>query len=384
MSTLLTLNAGSSSIKFALFNSQDLAEEARGMVEEIGGPARLVLTAGGDKQAQDIAAADHTAAASAILSALQPHLAGRRLAGVGHRVVHGGPDRSAPCIVTDDVLAELTPLSPLAPLHQPFNLAGLRGAAQAFPGVPQVACFDTAFHRAKPELHDIFALPQPHRDRLRRFGFHGLSYTHIAQTLAAQDPALHAGRVVVLHLGNGASACAMQGGQSIATTMGFSALDGLCMGTRPGALDPGVLLYLMREEGMDAAALETLLYKESGLKGLSGLSNDMRALATADTEAARLAIDYFCMRIAREVGSLAVTMGGLDGIVFTGGIGENAPGIRGQSMAALGFLGVQIDARANVAAAREIGTGPVRVLVLPTDEERVIARATAALCATGG
>lgn len=381
MSTVLTLNAGSSSIKFSLFRAEDMGEEARGMVEEIGGRSRLILSVGEVSTIEDYAAPTHGEAAKAILDALAPRLAGRNVSGVGHRVVHGGPDRTAPCIVTPEVLAELVPLEPLAPLHQPFNLAGLRGAMEAFPGVPQVACFDTAFHRAKPYLNDIYALPRPYRDKLRRFGFHGLSYTHIAEVLAQEEPALHAGKVIVLHLGNGASACAMEGGRSIATTMGFSALDGLCMGTRPGALDPGVMLYLMREEGMDAPALERLLYKQSGLKGLSGLSNDMRALSEAKTGEARLAIDYFCARIGREIGALAATMGGLDGIVFTGGIGENAARVRAKALAPLGFLGLAVDADANGQGARSIGAGRLPVLVLPTDEERVIARATVGLCA---
>jgi acetate kinase len=378
MSAILTLNAGSSSIKFSLFEAESLQEEARGMVEEIGGPsARLILKGPVENREGAVDAPDHAAAARAILDATAPLLAGRVVAGVGHRVVHGGAERAAPCIVTPEILSELEALAPLAPLHQPFNLAGLRGAAEAFPGAVQVACFDTAFHRAKPLLQDIHALPQPYRDKLRRFGFHGLSYTHIEAELARTEPDLHAGRVIVLHLGNGASACAIHAGRPITTTMGFSALDGLCMGTRPGAIDPGVLLYLMREEGMDAPALERLLYTQSGLMGLSGLSSDMRMLTAADSADARLAVDYFCARVAREIGALAAAMGGLDGIVFTGGIGENAADVRAKALAGLGFLGLTVDPQANADASRDIGTGPVRVLVLPTDEERVIARATA-------
>ncbi len=380
MTTLLTLNAGSSSIKFSLFAAESLREEARGQVESIGGSAVLTLKAAQGKTETQVSAPDHGAAARAILAALMPLLEGRPVIGVGHRVVHGGAERSAPTLVTEAVLAELAALEPLAPLHQPYNLAGIRGAAQAFPDAAQVVCFDTAFHRAKPALQDVHALPQPYRDTLRRFGFHGLSYTHITEELARTAPDLHAGRVVVLHLGNGASACAIHNGQPVTTTMGFSALDGLCMGTRPGQIDPGAILYLIREEGLDAAQLEDLLYRKSGLLGLSGISNDMRALLEDGSAEAELAVDYFCSRIARETGALAAAMGGLDGVVFTGGIGENAPDIRARAMAGLGFLGLDVDGAANAAGAPDIGAGPARILVIPTDEERVIARATAELC----
>ena len=279
------------------------------------------------------------------------------------------------------LLAELDGLAPFAPLHQPHNLAGIRAAMAAFPGVPQVACFDTAFHRNHPWVNDAFALPRALYDEgVRRYGFHGLSYDFIAGELARIAPQLAAGRVVVAHLGNGASMCAIQDGRSVASTMGFSALDGLPMGTRCGQLDPGVLLYLMDQKGMSAGQISDLLYRRSGLLGLSGLSNDMRTLEAADTPEAAQAIDFFVFRCQREVGAMAAALGGIDALVFCGGIGENSRLIRARICERLGWMGIEIDHTRNAANARVISAELARttVLVLPTDEELVIARAARA------
>ena len=273
-------------------------------------------------------------------------------------------------------MKDLARLAPFAPLHQPHNLAGVRAAAELFPATPQIACFDTAFHRGHDFVNDTYALPHAYYARgLRRYGFHGLSYDYIAGELARTEPALHAGRVVVAHLGSGASMCTISGGRSVDSTMGFSALDGLPMGTRSGQIDPGVLLYMLQNEGMDAGQLTDLLYKQSGLLGMSGVSNDMRTLEGSDDPHAAEAIAYFCHRIRREMAALAASMGGLDGVVFCGGIGENSAPVRAQACAGMDWLGLSIDAAANAQAARDIGAGRVRVLVIPTNEEIIIARA---------
>ncbi|MEO1000102.1 MAG: acetate/propionate family kinase, partial [Pseudomonadota bacterium] len=289
-----------------------------------------------------------------------------------------------PVVLDDAVIAELSRFSPFAPLHQPHNLAGVAAARAAFPGTLQVACFDTAFHRGHPWVNDVFALPRDFYDRgVRRYGFHGLSYEFIANRLAHLAPTLHAGRVVVAHLGNGASMCAMQGGRSVGSTMGFSALDGLPMGTRCGQLDPGVILYLLSQEGMTPDEIADLLYTRSGLLGLSGLSNDMRRLEAAGTREAGEAIDYFVFRIRRELGALAAVLGGLDALVFTGGIGEHSAMVRERVCEGMGWFGIELDRAANAAAETVISTalGRVRVMVVPTDEEFVIARAAEALLA---
>jgi acetate kinase len=383
----LTLNAGSSSVKFGLFAIEGAEPDLRaaGLVERIGGPARMRATFanGAAPVERDLAAEagrDHRAALAVVLDLLRERLDGRIVV-VGHRIVHGGPDHAEPVRLTPEIVASLARLNAFAPLHQPHNLAGVEAATRAFPDVPQVACFDTAFHRRHPFVHDAFALPRAYRDKgLRRYGFHGLSYDSIAGTLAREEPTLHEGRVVVAHLGNGASMCGMIGGRSVASTMGFSPLDGLPMGTRCGQIDPGVLLYLMTEEGMDAEALSDLLYHRSGLLGLSGVSNDMRALEASDAPEAREAIDYFVVRIRRELAALAADLGGLDALVFTGGIGENARSIRARVCDGLGWLGVTLDPDANARNARRISAGGgAAVLVLPTDEELVIARAAARL-----
>lgn len=378
MSRILTLNAGSSSIKFSVYSAGEAPQElAVGQVEKLGSDsARLKLRWHGADQASSIGAADHSGGVAAILGALAPVLDGAAVVGIGHRIVHGGPKHDAPEVLTGAVLDELSELEPFAPLHQPHNLSAVRAAMTAFPDAVQVGCFDTAFHRGHPFVNDAFALPRRYYDKgVRRYGFHGLSYDYIVGELSRIDPAAAHGRTIVAHLGNGASMCAIRDGKSVESTMGFSALDGLPMGTRTGQIDPGVLLYLMDQEAMDAAALTKLLYTESGLKGLSGLSNDMRTLEEADTVEARQAIDYFTHRIQKELGGLAAVLGGLDTLVFTGGIGEHSVATRAAVCDGMGWMGVALDANANSASAPVISSGPVTIRVIPTDEELVIARA---------
>ncbi|MDO6460162.1 acetate/propionate family kinase [Granulosicoccaceae sp. 1_MG-2023] len=376
---LFTINAGSSSIKFAIYEvAAHLQELARGQISAIGGHSHLTVHLRGALDThQEIDTPDHSSALDAILAACAPLLEGHIIAGVGHRVVHGGTAYTTPVVITDQVLDALAQYQPLAPLHQPHNLAGIRAARHAFPDAVQVACFDTAFHRGHPWVNDTFALPREYYNRgVRRYGFHGLSYEYLSGALKREAPELHAGRVIIAHLGNGASMCAVKNGISVGSTMGFSALDGLPMGTRCGQIDPGVLLYLIQEEGMDAEALSDLLFKQSGLKGLSGISNDLRVLEASAEPAAKQAIDYFVFRIRRELGAMTPVLGGLDGLVFSGGIGENSARIRREVCAGLDWLGISLDQDANNNNARDIGTGAVRVMVIPTDEERVIARAT--------
>jgi len=384
----LTLNAGSSSIKFGLF---EIAEApvvlASGLIDRIGGTPKLKARAtnGAPIAERELAAAEganHSAALKTVLALLEAQFDGAGVAAVGHRVVHGGPAHAAPVAVTPAVLAELEALSPLAPLHQPHNLAGIRAALEAFPDALQVACFDTSFHRNHPFVNDTFALPREYYEKgVRRYGFHGLSYDYISEALSTVAPLLHAGRVIVAHLGNGASMCGMLGGRSIASTMGFSALDGLPMGTRSGQLDPGVVLYLLQQEGMTPDAVSDLLYRRSGLLGLSGLSNDMRTLEASDAPEAKEAIDYFVFRIRRELGALAAALGGLDALVFCGGIGENSRLIRERVCAGMGWIGIELDHARNADNAAVISAelSRVRVMVIPTDEEIVIARAARAM-----
>ena len=383
---ILTLNAGSSSIKFAAYRvgGRELAPLATGMVDGIGGAATFSAAAtGGQPDKRPIAAAgpvDHKAALGAVMDWLYQSEQGFRIVAVGHRVVHGGPDFDQPILIDQARLAQLRGLAPLAPLHQPHNLAGVDAALHAFPHAAQVACFDTAFHRTHQFVYDTYGLPRRFYDEgIRRYGFHGLSYEFIARQLHTAAPDLAGGRVIVLHLGNGASMCAMRAGRSVATTMGFTALDGLPMGTRCGQIDPGVLLYLMQGKGMSAEAVSSLLYQNCGLKGMSGLSNDMRALEASAEPAAREAIDYFVARIRQEIGSLAATLDGLDAIVFTGGIGENARNIRAAVLRGMQWLGLNLDAQANERNAPVISTpeSTTRALVIPTDEERMIAEHTA-------
>lgn len=383
---ILTLNAGSSSIKFALFSNLDpLPEqpEISGQIDGIGAKPHIKAS---DKSGRtldnvDIVTADgrdgqHQAALAFLVDWLHAHEADWRIVAVGHRVVHGADKYSQPVLIDDATLELLRTFIPLAPLHQPHNLAGIDALRVALPGVPQIACFDTAFHMTQPRVATAFALPRRISARgVRRYGFHGLSYEYIAGRLPQYLGERAEGRVIVAHLGNGASMCAMKQRASIATTMGFSTLDGLMMGTRPGAIDPGVLLYLMQFKHLDAAALANLLYKESGLLGVSGLSQDMRTLLASSTAEAKEAVDLFCYRIVREIGSLAAALGGLDALVFTGGIGEHAAPVRERICLGSRWLGVELDIAANQAGITRISRAksPVDVSVLPTNEEWVIA-----------
>ena len=386
MQTIVVINAGSSSIKFSLFDvrGDTLELELHGQIEGIyTAPHFVARTAAGAVIAEQRWPAGselgHHGALEQVRAFLRQQQDGRQLIGVGHRVVHGGPQHARPERITPQLLDELQAFVPLAPLHQPHNLAPIRILLDEMPELPQVACFDTAFHRSNPDVAQRFALPaRLHDAGVRRYGFHGLSYEYIAEALRDCDPAAAAGKVVVLHLGNGASMCAIDGGRSIASTMGFTAVEGLPMGTRCGALDPGVLLYLMQHDGMDAAALEKLLYQQSGLLGVSGVSSDMRTLLASDAPGAKLAVDLYLYRIRRELGSLAAALGGLDAIVFTAGIGEHAAPIRERVCRDAAWLGVELDPVANAAGHALISTpdSRVRAWELPTNEELMIARHT--------
>jgi len=383
-SAIAVLNAGSSSIKFSLFleRGDDLALDIRGQIESIYTSPRFVAKGSdGAVRAEKTwgkgAPLGHEAALRHLIGYLKGELAGDRLIGVGHRVVHGGLEYAGPVRVDSSVVAALEKYVPLAPLHQPHNLAPIRGILAALPDLPQVACFDTAFHRTIPDLAQRFAIPTTlHEEGVRRYGFHGLSYEYIASVLPRHDARGAAGRTVVLHLGNGSSMCALQGGRSVATTMGFTAVDGLPMGTRTGSLDPGVILYLMDQRGMDARAIEKLIYNESGLLGVSGISSDMRTLLASDDARAKRAVDLYCYRIRRELGSLAAALGGLDAIVFTAGIGENSAAIRERVCRDAQWLGVALDRSANERGGPRLSTewSSVAVWAIPTNEELMIAR----------
>jgi acetate kinase len=385
---LLSLNAGSSSIKFALhaLGAGGLRAEAHGQIEKIGLAPRLMVSDphGGVLARRDLGGAglSHEAVLGALLDWAMAHLDGRVLIGVGHRVVHGGARFSAPCRVDDGVMAALAGFNDLAPLHQPHNLAAIAAVAALRPDLPQVACFDTAFHHGMPPLATRLALPRAlHEAGVRRYGFHGLSYEFIARRLAEIDPELARGRVIAAHLGNGASLCAMAAGRSVDTSMGFSALDGLVMGTRCGTLDAGAVLHLLLQRGMSAQAVQDMLYREAGLLGVSGLSSDMRVLEESPAPEAREAIELFAWRAAREAGALVASLGGLDGIVFTAGIGEHDAAMRARICGHLAWLGAQVDPQANAADAPVISTpgSALRLRVIPTDEERMIALHTLAL-----
>ncbi len=376
---ILVINAGSSSVKFTVFHlgaGRALEVGPDGEVDGIGThPHFTVRDPGGaalvDRDVTAERGDGHRGAMDEIRAWLEEHRGADRLVAVGHRVVHGGREYAAPVLIDARVVAALERLVPLAPLHQPHHLAAIRAIAAASPDLPQVACFDTAFHQSQPPVAQAFALPRELADEgVRRYGFHGLSYEYIAGALPGVAPAVAAGRVVIAHLGNGASLCAIERGRSVATTMGFSALDGLVMGTRPGALDPGVLLYLMSEHKMDARALEALLYNRSGLLGLSGLSSDMRALLQSEDPRAREAVDVFVYRIGRELGSLAAALGGLDALVFTAGIGEHAPEIRARVCRDAGWLGIRLDEAANRAGGPRISAADARTTRLGDPDRR--------------
>ena len=389
---IAVLNSGSSSIQFSLYEAGGTQVRVRGQLEAVRtAPHFVARDAAGQVLAERTWASGtplgHDGALDHIVGYLRGMLGNTPLAAVGHRVVHGGLLYDAPVRIDARVLTQLERFVPLAPLHQPHNLAPIRRLLERAPEVPQVACFDTAFHRTQPEVAQMFGLPREYHDEgVRRFGFHGLSYEFIASQLPAIDAAAARGRTVVMHLGNGASMCALLEGRSIATTMGFTAVDGLLMGTRCGALDPGVVLYLMQEHRMDARAVEKLIYQHSGLLGVSGLSSDMRTLLGSCEPGARVAIELYVYRIRRELGSLAAALGGLDALVFTGGIGENAAAIRARVCRDAAWLGVELDDEANAANARLLTTPASRVKAwcIATDEEGVIARHTQRLAARAG
>ena len=389
--TILVINAGSSSIKFELFavaGDAQLDRRLRGQIEGIGSRPRLFARDGEGKVLVDeVSASARVPDVPAAIERLQAWVKefGRQPpTAVGHRIVHGGPLYDRPVRISAEVIRNLQGFVSLAPLHQPNNLAPVEAIHRRRPEVLQVACFDTAFHRRHGELADRYAIPEKlYQDGVRRYGFHGLSYEYIAQTLPTLAPNIAEGRVVVAHLGSGASMCALRGRSSIDSTMGFTALDGLPMGTRPGQLDPGVVLYL-HQRGMSTEAVQNLLYKECGLKGLSGISNDVRDLLASADPRARLAIDYFVYRIAKELGALACALGGLDALIFTAGIGENSPAVRKAVLQRIAWLGFELDEAANEANQTAISKPASRLLalVIPTNEELMIARHTLRLLRT--
>ena len=379
---LLVLNAGSTSLKFSLFADQTLDIRLHGEIEGIGGSAHFLArdsrdTTLGEKRWSE--ALDHAGALAFLLDFLPSAAAYDRLAAVGHRVVHGGRAFSGPVRIGDKVLAELDKLVPLAPLHQPHCLAAIRTVSMLDASLRQVACFDTSFHRTQPPVAQAFALPASITSRgVQRYGFHGLSYEYVASVLPELDARAATGRTIVAHLGAGSSLCGLSAGHSVATTMGFTALDGLPMGTRCGSLDPGIVLYMIGQLGMTPREVEHMLYNESGLAGVSGISGDMRELMASDKASARTAIDLYVYRIGREIGSLAAALGGLDALVFTAGIGEHHPAIRAGVCAAARWLGVEIDPAANESNGPRISRDSSRVSawVIPADEARVIAQHT--------
>lgn len=388
MDTILVVNAGSSSVKFQVFaveGATGLQRQIKGQMDGIGSRPRLRASGpNGDPladRAYPVESVADVPAAMSIAGAWLRELNVNPIA-VGHRVVHGGPDHSRPVLIDHAVVTRLERYVSLAPLHQPYNLAPIRTLLGNFPSLPQVACFDTAFHRDHDALADHYAIPyQLHTEGIRRYGFHGLSYEYISRRLARVAPDIAGGRVIVAHLGSGASMCAMQGGKSVESTMGFTALDGLAMGTRPGQLDPGVVLYLLSEKGMSASNVQNFLYRDCGLKGLSGVSNDMRELEASADPGAAFAIDYFVYRVGLNAGMLAAALQGLDAFVFTAGIGENSASIRTRIAEKLAWLGVALDPAENARHASKISRPDSRipVYVVPTDEELMIAQHTLAL-----
>jgi acetate kinase len=385
--SILVVNAGSSSLKFSLFRvngSEPLQLAAHGQIDGVGTRPHFGAkdAVGATLIEREYSVAEVGGVPDAIKLAgawLREHFLGEPLRAVGHRVVHGGADYVQPVRVDDAVFAALEKLIPLAPLHQPHNLAAIHAMREAQPQLPQVACFDTAFHRSHPQLADLYALPWKYYESgVRRYGFHGLSYEYIAAALPQIAPELAEGRVIVAHLGNGASLCALHAGKSMDSTMGFSPLDGVPMGTRPGAIDPGVLLHLVNQHGMSGVELEKLLCKESGLLGLSGISSDMRVLLESTEPRAALTVDYFVHHVAKQIGALAAVLGGVDGLVFTAGIGEHAPTIRARILDACAWLGVTADADANARGGPRISAADsaVSAWVIPTNEELMIARHT--------
>ena len=396
---VLILNSGSSSLKFSLYRRPGSGQpregdrtagwylDVRGQVQGIGTSPQFSATGATGRSLAKTALGDEVRDGRSALDALAAWLEttradSARLVGVGHRVVHGGAKYDRPVVVTPAVVDELRALTPLAPLHQPYNVGGIEAVAERLPHVSQVACFDTSFHHGKPAVAEVVALPRDIcRDGVQRYGFHGLSYEYVASVLPEVAPDIAEGRVIVAHLGSGASMCALKQRKSVENTFGFTALDGLCMGTRPGAVDPGVVLHLFQTLKLSASQVEAILYKKSGLLGISGVSNDMRDLEASPEPGARLAIDYFVYRAAKEVGALAAALGGVDGLVFTAGIGENSPEIRRRICQASAWLGLDFDEDANGRNERRISRAGSRVQawVIPTNEELMIARHTGRL-----
>lgn len=385
----LILNAGSSSLKFSVYRhpeGEDWRLQSRGQIEGIGTSPRIYVKDSEGRilidRSPDAQIRDSRDATNALAEWLRSMYGGSRVVGVGHRVVHGGVRFVGPTLITKQVVAELRRLIPLAPLHQPYNLAAIEAVSERLPDVPQVACFDTSFHRGQPPVAEVIPLPREIcRSGVQRYGFHGLSFEYIASVLPEVAPEIAGARVIVAHLGSGASLCALKDGKSVDSSLGFTALDGLCMGTRPGALDPGVVLYLFQNLGLSAKEVEIILYKRSGLLGISGISNDMRELLRSDDPGARLAVDYFVYRAAKEIGALAAVLGGIDGLVFTAGIGENSPEIRKRICEASAWLGIEFDTQANERKGPRISTRACKVSawVIPTNEELMIARHTGLL-----
>ena len=388
------LNGGSSSLKFSIFeivDEQSLALRITGQIEGLGRSPRFVAKNETgelleERHWENADSIDHGFLFGFLVGWATGQISGSTVRGVGHRVVHGGLEYDAPVVIDDHVVATLERLCPLAPLHLPYNLNYIKTARSMNPQIPQVACFDTAFHRDHPKMADLFALPRAYYDEgIRRYGFHGLSYEYIARVLPEVAPEIAAGRVIVGHFGSGVSMCALNNGRSIDSTMGFTALDGLAMGTRPGALDPGVVLHLIREKNMTADDVEKMLYGKCGLLGLSGISNDMRDLETSSDPNAREAIDFFVYRASQGLGAMAAAMGGVDGIVFTAGIGENSPQIRAGICRAAQWMGVELDEAANEAGGPRISSAnsPISAWVIPTDEEKMMALHTLGLISKG-
>jgi len=385
----LVLNAGSSSLKFCVYQKPGDSNwklEARGQIEGIGTSPRLSAKDSLGEilvdEKLDETVRDGHGAIEALAGWLRSMYGGSRVLGVGHRVVHGGKKYSHPTLVTPEVMADLKELIPLAPLHQPYNLAAIEAVSERLPGVSQVACFDTGFHSGREAVTEIVPLPRELcQAGLQRYGFHGLSYEYIASVMPQIAPEIADKKVIVAHLGSGASLCAINNGRSVDNSLGFTALDGLCMGTRPGAIDPGVVLYLFQNLGLSAKEVENILYKKSGLLGISGISNDMRDLLDRSEPQARLAVDYFIYRIAKEIGALASVLGGIDGLVFTAGIGENSAEIRRRICQASAWLGVEMDEKMNDNKGPKISTrhSKVSTWVIPTNEELMIARHTGVL-----
>jgi acetate kinase len=397
---VLILNAGSSSLKFCVFERPGAAPaaaghggprhawrmEVRGQIEGIGTSPQLRVKDGDGgtvaNEALSSTVHDGRNALDALAGWLNARYGRARVAGVGHRVVHGGAKYAAATLVTPQVLDDLRALVPLAPLHQPYNLGAIEAVAERLPDVPQVACFDTGFHRGQPAVAEVVALPRDIcREGIQRYGFHGLSYEYIASVLPDVAPDIADGRVIVAHLGSGASLCALRQRRSLDSTFSFTALDGLCMGTRPGTVDPGVMLHLFQTLKLSAKEVETILYKKSGLLGISGVSNDMRELVDSTEPGPRLAVDYFVYRAAKEVGAMAAVLGGVDGLVFTAGIGENAAEVRRRICLASAWLGLDLDEEANARGTPRISKAGSRVQawVIPTNEELMIARHTGRL-----